>query len=230
MLKSDLEVLHQCPLFEGLDDGGIIDLMPCFSPVLREFKKGELLCQAGSPQDSIGIVLSGEIQVQKDDVAGNRLIVGVFGAGELFGEVSAFAGFGSWPNNVTGGTDGCVLFFPYDKISSPCCKACGFHQTMIRNMLHIVAGKAMIMNSRLNYLKLRSMREKLAAFLVDQYRLKGSKTFYVTMNRDQLADFLNVSRPSMSRELGRMKDEGIIDFYRSSFTIKDLDALREIGL
>ena len=46
------------------------------------------------------------------------------------------------------------------------------------------------------------------------------------MNREALADYLNVSRPSMSRELGRMKDEGVIDFYRSSFVVKDVEALK----
>jgi CRP-like cAMP-binding protein len=86
----------------------------------------------------------------------------------------------------------------------------------------------MIMNSRIGYLKVKSMREKLAAFLFEQHQRTGNRTFMIPMNREQLADYLNVSRPSMSRELGRIRDEGVIDFYRSSFTIKNLDALRQM--
>lgn len=226
MFAPDVAVIKKCPLFKGLDENDIISLLPCFRPSLREFSKGDLLCQAGSPQETFGIVLSGEVHVQKDDYAGNRLIIGIFGPGELFGEVSAFAGTGRWPNTVMAATAGKVLFIPYTQLSQPCCRACDFHQALIRNMLGIIAGKALIMNSRMNYLRLRSMREKLAAFLYDQQRQSGSRTFLVTMNREALADFLNVSRPAMSRELGRMKEEGLIDFYRSSFTIKNLEALK----
>jgi Mn-dependent DtxR family transcriptional regulator len=55
---------------------------------------------------------------------------------------------------------------------------------------------------------------------------KGAATLMLPMNRNQLADFLNVSRPSMSRELSRMKDEGIIDYHLSSVKIMDLEELR----
>lgn len=225
MLKPFMSVLKKCPLFQGLDEAGISNLLPCFKPTLREFQKGDLICLAGDAQETIGIVLAGEVQVQNEDFAGNRLIIGVFGPGELFGEVSAYAGRGVWPNTVVAGSAGKVLFIPFDMLSQPCCRVCDFHQSMIRNMLGIVAGKAMIMNKRLSYFKLRSMREKLAAFLYEQYKLNGSRTFLVGMNREELADYLNVSRPSMSRELGRMKEEGIIDFFRSSFTIKNLNLL-----
>lgn len=121
-----------------------------------------------------------------------------------------------------------ILFLPISKISQPCCNVCDFHQQLIRNMLNIVAVKALNMNSRINYLKMRGMREKLSAYLFEQYRLTGSRNFLLPVNRDQLADFLNVSRPSMSRELGRMKAEGIIDFYRSAVTLKNLGALSSI--
>jgi len=226
MFKPYSNILKKCPLFKGLDENSIVNLLPCFKPVLREFQKGDLICQAGSPQETFGIVLAGEVQVQKDDFAGNRLIIGIFGPGELFGEVSAFAGSGRWPGTVVAAAAGQVLFIPFSKLSQPCCQVCDLHQTLIRNMLGIVARKAMLMNNRLNYIKLRGMREKLAAFLYEQYKQNSSHTFLVSMNREELADFLNVSRPSMSRELGRMKDEGLIDFYRSSFTIKDIEALK----
>ncbi len=229
MIQKHLAVLEMCPLFFGLDAFGIDSLLPCFSPVLLGFAKGEILFVTGGQQLSFGIVLEGEIQVIKEETNGNRLIVGIFGPGELFGEVAAFAGRTLWPNTVIAGTDGSVLMLPIAKISRPCGNSCDFHQQLIRNMLNVIAGKAMLMNNRLGFLQLRGMREKLAAYLLEQARLSGSQTFLLPMNRDQMADFLSVSRPSMSRELGRMKDEGLIDFFKSSFIIKNDQALRQVG-
>ncbi len=227
MLETWLPVLKTCALFADFEPEAIRGLLPCFGAALREFQKGDILCQAGDPQQSIGIVLTGEIQVQKEDYAGNRLIIGLFGPGDLFGEVSVFAGLGHWPNTVLANSAGMALFIPVEKISQPCGQSCGAHQHLIRNMLGIVAGKAIIMNSRISFLKLKGMREKLAAYLYEQYRRTGSRTFLLPLNRDELADYLNVSRPSMSRELGRMRELGMIDYYRSSFTIKDLETLRK---
>lgn len=228
MYESWLPVLKSCGIFQGLQDGDILDLMPCFGTVSRQFNKGDVISQGGAPQEHIGVVLSGEIHVQKEDYAGNRLIIGIFGPGEIFGEVSAFAGLSVWPNTVLANARSQVLFLPVIKISRPCCRSCNAHQLLIKNMLRLVARKAMNMNNRITYLKIKSMREKLASFLYEQYLQTGNRTFMLPMNREELADFLNVSRPSMSRELGKIRDEGVIDFYRSSFTIKDLQALRQM--
>ncbi|MBP1757213.1 MAG: Crp [Firmicutes bacterium] len=228
MVQKWLPILSRCGMFDGLTEPDILDLMPCFQPVAKAFAKDDVICRVGDPQDSIGIVLDGEITVQKEDYSGNRLIIGTFGPTDIFGEVPAFARVGFWPNMVVANTRCQVLFFPIEKYLKPCCKVCNAHQLLIENMLRIVARKALIMNSRISYLKIKSMREKLAAFLVEQYQVTGNRTFMIPMNREQLADYLNVSRPSMSRELGRIRDEGVIDFYRSSFTIKDMDALRQM--
>ena len=220
-----LPVLKETRLFRDMTPEQLAVLMPCFQATVRPFSKGDLLCLTGQEQTTIGLVLSGRILVQKEDGNGGRLIIGVFGPGDLFGEVAAFAGSGRWPNTVQADSAGHVLFIPYAKISSPCCVACDAHQVMTRNMLRILADKAMNMNQRIGFIRRKGMREKLAAWLYDQYRQAGSKTFHTTMNREALADYLNVSRPSMSRELGRMKQEGIIDYFKSSFSITDPERL-----
>jgi len=83
-----------------------------------------------------------------------------------------------------------------------------------------------MLNKKVEYLTLKGMREKISMFLVEQYEKNKNLTFTISMNRDQLADYLNVSRPSMSRELCHMRDEEIIDFHRSSFRIMDIDKLK----
>jgi len=57
----------------------------------------------------------------------------------------------------------------------------------------------------------------------------GKTTFILPLKRNELADFLNVSRPSLSREMSRLMEEGIIDFHRASIKIKDLDSLRRMA-
>ena len=223
-----LPVLKTCGIFNSMPDEDILNLLPCFGAFNQTYNKGDVIGQTGDIQTSIGVVLEGEVLIQKEDYAGNRLIIGALGPGEVFGEVAAFAGVGVWPNMVLASSRCQILFIPVDKVTQPCCNICNAHQVLTRNMLNIVARKAMTMNNRINYLKIKSMREKLAAYLYEQYQHTGNRTFMLTLNREQLADFLNVSRPSMSRELGRIRDEGIIDFYRSSFTIKNLAALRQM--
>lgn len=229
MLDEWLRVLEKSALFAGMSSEQLQNLLPCFTASTRICQKGDVLKLTGQPQNTIGLVLEGEIHVQQEDHVGNRLIVGVFGPGELFGEVSAFSGLGEWPNTVLASRRSQVLFIPIEKISEPCCRSCDAHQILIRNMLMIVAGKALIMNQRIGYLKLKGMREKLAAYLVDQYRQQGSTVLRLPMNREHLADYLNVSRSSMSRELGRMRDEGLLDFHRADLVIKDLTSLRHLN-
>ncbi|MDW7659191.1 MAG: Crp/Fnr family transcriptional regulator [Bacillota bacterium] len=223
-----MPVLKKTRLFRDMSPEQLAVLLPCFQATVRPFSKGDLLCLTGQEQTAIGLLLAGKVMVQKEDGTGSRLIIGMFGPGDLFGEVAAFAGTGHWPNTVIADSAGHVLFIPYEKISRPCCVACDAHQVMMRNMLQILADKAMIMNQRIGFIRRKGMREKLAAYLFDQYRQAGNRTFHTPMNREELADYLNVSRPSMSRELGRMKHEGIIDYFKSSFSVVDPERLSTI--
>jgi CRP-like cAMP-binding protein len=94
-------------------------------------------------------------------------------------------------------------------------------------MLGIISEKALMLNRKVEYLAIKSMRAKISTFLLEQYKKTGKTTFMIPLNRNELADFLNVSRPSMSREMCRMKEEGIIDFHRASIRIINPDALKK---
>ena len=222
-----LPLLAKTQLFAGLQAEQISALLPCLQIHSRQFDKGDLICLAGSGQDVVGLVLAGSVVVQKEDQAGNRTVIDVLAAGDLFGEVGAFAGDGRWPGTVLAASSGEVMFIPTGRITEQCCQACVHHQSIVRNMLQVLAGKAMSMNRQISFMKRKGMREKLAAYLLDQYRQSGSKTFHTSTNREALADYLGVSRPSMSRELGRLKADGLIDYLKSSYTVLDPDRLQQ---
>jgi CRP-like cAMP-binding protein len=94
-------------------------------------------------------------------------------------------------------------------------------------MMMILGEKNSSLNQKIELLMLKGMREKLAAYLMNEYKKANSLTFQIIPNRNELAEYLNVSRPSMCRELGRMKDDGILDFYQNSFKILSMEHLAQ---
>lgn len=82
-----------------------------------------------------------------------------------------------------------------------------------------------MLNKKNEFLSKRSIRDKLASYLLSEAEINGSLTFEIRLNRHELADFLCVDRSALSRELGNLRDEGIVSFNKNSFTITDLDSL-----
>ena len=105
---------------------------------------------------------------------------------------------------------------------------CPWHRSLVENFLKLLSQKALMLNRKVEYLSIKGIRAKVSTYLYDQYLLQGSRDIQLSLNRTELADFLNVSRPSMSRELGKMREEGIIDFHLNRFHIKNEQALRHI--
>ena len=83
-----------------------------------------------------------------------------------------------------------------------------------------------MLNKKIEYLSIKSIRGKISMFILEQHKKTNKLIFTIEMNRNDLADYLNVSRPSMSREMCKMRDEGVIEFHLSTIKIKDLDALK----
>lgn len=224
-----LNDLLTVPLFSGINSGDLRLLFDCFQPTVRNVRKGEIAVTAGDPLQGIGIVLRGEVEIAHENAAGSKSLIAQVGKGSTFGEIAAFAGQTVWPSTVTARTDSRLLFLPPQRLTGTCEKACGFHKTLVRNMLAILAEKALQLHRKVEYLELKGIRAKLCTYLLEQRRAAGSDTFILPMTKSDLADYLHISRPSMSRELGLLRDEGLLDFYLSSVRLLDVKAMKKIA-
>ncbi|MGI6712435.1 MAG: Crp/Fnr family transcriptional regulator [Bacillota bacterium] len=228
MYEKWQKILGVCSLFQGVDPNEMPNILGCLRPRIESYKKNELVTIEGDIFTGIGVVLSGEMIVTKENVAGNRVIMEIISPGEMFGEMSAFSGEGVWPATVVAQVNSTAMFLASEKIAGECEKLCPSHRLLVINMLKIISNKAIRLNTKVEYLSMKSMRGKISTFLLEQYKRTGKNTFMMPLKRDELADFLNVSRPSLSREMGRMRDEGIIEFHRASIKLKDITALRRM--
>ncbi|MDD4146083.1 MAG: Crp/Fnr family transcriptional regulator [Clostridia bacterium] len=227
MAQQWLKTLEKCPLFQEITAEELSCVLDCLQPKIKNYKGRDIcITLEGEKFSGVGVVLSGEVAVTKENVEGNRVMMTKLGAGGLFGEIAAFSGKRVWPATVVTLGACHVMFVPINKIVDSCAKHCPSHRQLILNMLKIVSNRTLMLNRKLEYLAIKSMRGKISTFLLEQYKKAGQKKFKLSLTRQELADFLNVSRPSLSREMCRMRDEGVIEFKRELIEIRDLKALK----
>ena len=107
------------------------------------------------------------------------------------------------------------------RVLETCPNTCGHHEKLIKNLLRISAQKNLMLSRRILHTSSKSIRGRLLAYFSDQAKLSGSYKFTIPFNRQQLADYLNVDRSAMSNELSKMKNDGIIEIDKNTFTLKE---------
>lgn len=215
----------KCPLFKDINHSELLHLLTCLNIHTKSFKSNEYVYLAGDEINYIIIILSGSVELAKENLAGNRHIVDYLGESDLFGEGTVCTQTRISPISAVVKEDATLLFIPYEKVTVSCGHACSFHNRLVRNMMLLLGEKNFIMTKKMDLLMLKGMREKIATYLINESQIQNNLTFNISLNRTELAEYLNVSRTSMSRELSRMQAEGIIDFYQNTFRIKSLEAL-----
>ena len=229
-MQIKIPEIMNLPLFRGISEADLKPMLACVCPEIRKYCRGETVVPANGPLKGVGVLLSGEAEVKRESASGARSIIGFVEKGGVFGEMSAFSGGRVWPATVTAKTGCTVMFIPTSRFLGNCGRSCAAHKALIQNMLRILSEKAVSLSRKVEYLSIKSMRGKICAYLLEQSDLIGGPAFILPMNRNDLADYLGVSRPSMSREMGRLRDEGVIDFYMSGVRILDMDRIKKFAL
>jgi len=227
MYKDWIDVLRSSPLFRGINPESLGVMLDCLKPRIRRYKQREIIVSYGQPFHGIGIIASGKVALTRETYSGNRIMIGILNEGDIFGETEAFSGCSVWPMTIIAHTDCILLFLPPYKVAGTCSNACGSHTTLIKNMLQILSDKASMLNKKIEHTSAKNIRGKISSYLLDIYRQAESKTISLQMKRHEMADYLGIPRPSLSREMGLMRDAGMIDFNKSTVKIKDVIALEE---
>lgn len=225
MYKKWLNQLKDIELFTGIGIDELDKILHCLQPSIKKYYKNDIIVIEKEEMVGLGIILEGEVEVSKDTLSGDRVIMSRLGKGDIFGEVSAFSTL-RWVATVTAYSNCTILFLPSKKIIGICSKVCEGHRRLIQNMLQIVAKKALVLNNKVNILSLKSIRKKICSYLLQQYKINNTLIFNIPLKRQELAEYILVTRPSLSRELINMKDEKIIDYHKNTFKILDLEKLK----
>lgn len=220
-MKEYINLLTKHPLFGEIAPQDIDYLLSCLSAKKKSYKKDETIFEAGSRPESVGLVLSGSVYVVQEDYWGGRNILSVIGAGGIFGEAFSCAESEALPVSVLAREESDILLIDCRKILTTCSSACVFHTSLIKSLMKVLANKNIFLTRKMEHITKKTTREKVLSFLSERAVTEGKNTFQIEFNRQELADYLAVDRSALSYTLSKMKDEGLIDYHKNTFRLKD---------
>ncbi len=207
------------PLFEGIRQEDQRVMLECIGYSLRRYPKGSVIALEDESIRYIGILLSGAVDMVKEDIWGKRTTILRLRQTELFGETFACGEDDRSLVTFLAAEDTEILFLPFHKVMHTCSRSCVFHQQLVENMVRVIAGKNLELMRKVEIISKRTLREKLLAYLSLLSQFQESRYFVVPLTRAEMADYLNADRSAVSRELSAMRSEGLIDFHRRLFRI-----------
>ena len=216
-----LPILTRCMLFAGVEPSDLPLLLRCLGPKEATYPKDYTIIEEGDLLDELGVIIQGSVSIVRHDFWGNRTLVAKLGVGDIFAETVACTADKSVASVITEEKT-VILFLGVQKIIKACPSACVFHQSIIENMVKLLAHKNLTLMQKMNHITKRNTREKLLSFLSEQAKDRGKEEFTIPFDRQQLADYLCVDRSAMSTELGKMKGEGLIEYTKNTFMLKHL--------
>ena len=210
------ETLLKTPLFAGIKEDNLQKLLDYLKATELKRSKGETVFHSGSIITQIGIILEGRIQIESTDFWGNKTILDSLDEGKVFAETYALTKVPLMVD-VVATQDSKILLLQTDSLNSA---QNAFSKIIIQNLLAISMKKNLHLSHRIFHTSSKTIRGRLLSYLSSQVpRGTPNAEFDCPFDRQQLADYLEVDRSALSAELSKMKNEGLIDYWKNHFRL-----------
>ena len=207
------------PLFQGLEREEISEVLQRFHALIKHFPKSDYIYLAGDYVENLCVVLEGTVQMIKEDIWGEKSIIANLGAGSVFAEnflgklgdrsvVSYFVA-----------SDSEILMLPLGRALYDVSAPSKASQRLMCNIVSVLADNNTRLIEKTEILCKKTLRSKILAYLEQEARNNDCRQFTIPFNRTDLANYLDADRSALTRELARMKEEGLIDYNKNTFTI-----------
>jgi CRP-like cAMP-binding protein len=219
------DALKNCVLFDHLPSDKISSLLSKVIYTVKHYRRNEVIFSPHQLCDSLGIILDGKVDIQKIFPSGKMVTINRRGKFDLIADASLFADTEYYPSTIVACVDSHILLFSKTNLM----KLFSMDERILSKFLRSVSNRVLALNYTIEILSLCSVAAKISYYLINQYKKHGSNIIRLEFTKKSLAEYLNVSRPTLSRELKNMQKMGIISFDRHHIQINNLDRLVELS-
>ena len=217
-----IAVLKNTCLFKGVQENGIKEILEKEKYFIKEYKKGEIIASQGELCSSLSVILEGKAIIETIYRNGKVLTLSTFKVSDVFAEALIFAKTREYPATVMAVENSKILSFPKETMLN----IMKYNSKFAENILELLSQKVVILNRKINLIELDTIRKKVCKLLLDNHQKTNSYNMKIDSKKDVAKD-LGVERPSLSRELIKMKKENLIDFNLKEIKILDLERIEE---
>lgn len=214
------------PVFQGITREEWREIQASLPMKQESVRKGDVIFHQGEIAREMGLVLMGGVHIESVDLWGNRSILSHVGQGQVFAETYALTG-GPLLVDAVAAVDSQILRIDLSELLREREQSPLWNQRLLKNLVTIFAQKNRALSGRIFCTSSKSIRGRVVTYLSAQALEQGSHSFFIPFDRQQLADYLSVDRSALSKELGRMRDEGLLEFRKNYFTLLHLPEKEE---
>ncbi len=221
MIDYSSEYLQNCLLFRGMEPEEIRRILQSTAFTVQDYPKDRIIALEEDRCSALGIVLQGRVDVQKIFTSGKIVSMARLLPGDMFGEAIIFTQSHQYPATIMAMEKSLVMYIKDLDVVDICSK----YPVVLRNFMELLSMKIFILNKKIRDLSFETVREKIASFLLEEFKKQKSETLTLPYSKKVLADHMGIQRPSLSRELIKMREEGLLDFQGNQITIQDLEGI-----
>ena len=221
----DWEIIGKNRLFKEMSHEDLAHVFECSKAEKQSYRKGEMIFRQGENANYLYVLLKGRVTIARHFASGKRNTLYEVRENHIFGEHYIFGKDHIYKYSAKAMSEAEILKIPGKYFYGYCKKQCDCHRRLIENMLEVLSDKEWMAIKKVNIVSPVSLRERISRWLLDE--AGEDNMVFMEMNREELADYLGVARPSLSRALMKMQSEGIIEVSRNRIKILDMDKMEK---
>lgn len=212
------------PLFRGIAPETLSSALAEVNFRMRSYRKGEVLARQGDVCNRLVILAKGSVRGEMIDYSGRLVKVEDIAAPRALAPLFLFGDENRYPVEVTANEPTETIEIP----KSGVLELFRRNECFLENYMNLSANYARTLSDKLFFMSFKTIRQKLASYLLRLHRQQGQSRVRLDRSQQALSDYFGVSRPSLARELARMQEDGLIAVDRKLVTILRADALTQL--
>ncbi|MBZ2174252.1 Crp/Fnr family transcriptional regulator [Schnuerera sp. xch1] len=186
---------------------------------IREYRKGQTIHLQNELCSTLDIIIDGRVVVQHIDEDGNILTINVFSNRGIIGASLLFSNRNYYPMTIESIDNTIILHMQRDLVLELCKNNVDF---MVK-LMTIISDRSIILTDKINMISLKTIRQKIIDYLRYEFHIQRNKVIKLNMSKKELAERLGIQRSFLSRELNKMRKDGLVEYDARTITIKNID-------
>lgn len=212
-------------LFGGFTKQELLDLLSTTKYEIKSYEKGQLIHLQNEICNNVDLILEGQVSVQNIVESGNVLTISAFSTPDMIGANLIFSGSNYYPMTVVASAFTTVLHMPRKLVI----RLCKSSEHFMVGFMKSISDRAIVLTDKISAISLKTIRESLTDFLRYEVQIQNSFIINLPISKKDLAERLGIQRTSLSRELNKMRKDGLLEYNAKTITLKNSEFLKEQG-